>query len=208
MKKGLKDTVAHRRAALVVAENAVKTQEQWLSRLVASLPDVAWTSTEDGRTIFMSPNVESIFGYSVDELRNSGEVLWFQTIHPDDRQRVIANYRALFSHGQKFDEEFRAQCKDGHWIWVHDRAVRTHEENGMLCADGILSDITARKEAEQSRRSSNERYRLLFENGLAGVFRAEAGGKMLDCNPALARMLGYDSAVELVGGPAADLLFD
>src|SRR5664279_609048 len=118
MRTDLKDTVAHRRAALVVAENAVKTQEQWLRRLVASLPDVAWTSTEDGRTIFMSPNVESIFGYPVDELCNSGEVLWFQTIHPDDRRRVIANYRALFSHGRKFDEEFRAQSKDGHWIWV------------------------------------------------------------------------------------------
>src|SRR5450755_1248508 len=134
--------------------------------------------------------------------------MWLQTVHPDDLQRVGESYRALFSRGERFDVEFRARCKDGRFIWVHDRAFRTHTENGVLFADGIVSDITARKQAELARMESEQRYRLLFERNLAGMFRAQAGGKMLDCNPALVRMLGYDSPADLVGRTAAEILFD
>jgi two-component system, cell cycle sensor histidine kinase and response regulator CckA len=204
----LETTVASRTAALAASEEESRSREEWLRRLVASLPDVSWTSAEDGRTIFMSSNVESIFGYSPEELCNYGEAMWVQTIHPDDLQRVGESYRALFSRGERFDVEFRARCKDGHFIWVHDRAFRTHTENGVRFADGILSDITARKQAELARSESEQRYRLLFERNLAGVFRAEVGGKMLDCNPALVRMLGYHSADELLGRPSAEILYD
>src|SRR5450755_2691791 len=204
----LETTVASRTAALAASEEESRSREEWLRRLVASLPDVSWTSAEDGRTIFMSSNVESIFGYSPEELCNYGEAMWVQTIHPDDLQRVGESYRALFSRGERFDVEFRARCKDGHFIWVHDRAFRTHTENGVRFADGILSDITARKQAELARSESEQRYRLLFERNLAGVFRAEVGGKMLDCNPALVRMLGYHSANELLGRPSAEILYD
>jgi PAS domain S-box-containing protein len=78
----------------------------------------------------------------------------------------------------------------------------------VLFADGVLSDITARKEAELARKESDQRYRLLFERNLAGIFRAEAGGKMLECNPALVRMLGYDSAADLVGRPSSEMLYN
>ena len=77
-----------------------------------------------------------------------------------------------------------------------------------MFADGMFSDITARKQAEEARAESDRRYRLLFERNLAGVFRAEVGGKMLECNPALVRMLGYDSASELLGRSSAEILYD
>src|SRR5450631_1864413 len=175
--QNLENMVVSRTAALTASEEELRAREDWLRRLLASLPDVSWTSAEDGRTIFMSSNVESIFGYSPEELCNYGEAMWVQTIHPDDLQRVGESYRALFSRGERFDVEFRARCKDGHFIWVHDRAFRTHTENGVRFADGILSDITARKQAELARSESEQRYRLLFERNLAGVFRAEVGGK-------------------------------
>jgi len=206
--KNLENMVASRTAALAASEEELRAREEWLRRLVASLPDVAWTTSEDFRTIFVSPNVESIFGFSVEEVYENGEKVLLGSIHPEDRQRVINSFQALCSQGQPFDEEFRAQRKDGRWIWVHDRAVRTHREGGVLFADGILSDITARKEAEEARKESDKRYRLLFERNLAGVFRAELGGKLLDCNPALVRMLGYDSAAELLGRPSAEMLYD
>lgn len=204
----LENTVTSRTAALAASEAESRSREEWLQRLLASLPDVSWSSAEDGRTIYISPNVEELFGYSPEELCEFGEEYWLQTVHPDDLQRVAESYRALFSRGQPFDEQFRAKCKDGHWLWVHDRAVRTHMEDGILCADGILSDITARKDAELARIESEQRYRLLFERNLAGIFRAEVGGNLLDCNPALVRMLGYHSADELLGRPSAEILYD
>ena len=55
----------------------------------------------------------------------------------------------LGSRNETFDQEYRIQKKNCEWIWVHDRAARTHQQNGILFADGIFSDITARKRAEQ-----------------------------------------------------------
>jgi two-component system cell cycle sensor histidine kinase/response regulator CckA len=152
--------------------------------------------------------VESIFGYSETEIYEDTVGVLQRCIHPDDWARFIGNVQALFSQGISLDKEFRAQRKDGRWIWVHDRAIRTHSEDGVLYADGILSDVTARKEAELARIASDQRYRLLFERNLAGIFRAEVGGKILDCNPALVRMLGHDSAAEIVGCTTADILYD
>jgi len=208
MNRDLENVVGRRTAALAVAEDALSRREESLNRLLASLPDVVWTTSEDLRTTFISPNVETMFGFSVAEVYENTANILVERIHPEDWPRVLGGYQALFSRGQRFDEDFRAQRKDGHWIWVHIRAIRTHRKEGVLFADGILSDITARKEAEQAARESDMRYRLLVERNLSGVFRAEAGGKMLDCNPALVRMLGYDSAAELVGHPSTELLYD
>ncbi|HEY4933163.1 MAG TPA: PAS domain S-box protein, partial [Terriglobales bacterium] len=206
--KSLENIVASRTAALAASEVESRSREEWLRRMLASLPDVSWTTSQDLHTVFVSPNVESIFGYSETEIYEDTVGVLQRCIHPDDWARFIGNVQALFSQGIPLDEEFRAQRKDGRWIWVHDRAIRTHSEDGVLYADGILSDVTARKEAELARIASDQRYRLLFERNLAGIFRAEVGGKILDCNPALVRMLGHDSAAEIVGCTTADILYD
>ena len=204
----LEDIVASRTTALAASYEESRTREEWLRRLLASLPDVAWTSAEDGHTIFISPNVEGIFGFTPEEIYENGEEVWLGRIHPRDRERVIRGFQTLFSEGRPFDEEYEIQCKNGRWIWVHDRAVRTHNEDGTMFADGIFSDITERKEAQKARDVSDKRYRQLFERNLAGVFRAEAGGKMLDCNPALVQMLGYDSVNEILERRASEILYD
>jgi len=63
----------------------------------------------------------------------------------------------------------------------------------------LCSDITDRKRAEQALRESEERYRLLFERNLAGVFRGTLLSRhILDCNAAYARILGYESREEVL----------
>jgi PAS domain S-box-containing protein len=69
-------------------------------------------------------------------------------------------------------------------------------------------DITERKRAEEAVRASEQRYRLLFERNLAGVYRVTVDGRLLDCNDACARIFGYASASEMLEHRAADLYFD
>ena len=55
-----------------------------------------------------------------------------------------------------------------------------------------------RKRAQEAIRESEERYRLLFERNLAGVYRATLAGRILECNDALAHIFGYGSREELI----------
>ncbi len=179
-------------------EEALRQSEEKYRRLVAHLPDVTWTSDVHGRTVYMSPNVEAVFGFTAEEMCCRGEELWFARIHPDDRQPVFEAYSALFAENRPFNQEYRIQRKDGQWIWVHDRALRTFESEGVVYADGVFLDITARKNAEQALAESEKRYRDLFERNMAGIFRAAPDGRYLDCNETCARIFGFDSPAEMM----------
>jgi diguanylate cyclase (GGDEF)-like protein/PAS domain S-box-containing protein len=190
------------------AEENLRHSEENYRRLLANIPDVTWTATEDRRTSYISPNVERIYGYTAQEILDGKADIWLSRIHPEDRERVDRAFQRLFSHDEPFDLEYRIQRKDGEWVWFNDRAMRVQEQNGIRLADGVLSDVTARKRAELALVDSEKRYRLLFETNLAGVFRAELGGKILDSNPALLQILGYESQQELTSRSTSDMLFD
>jgi formate hydrogenlyase transcriptional activator len=72
----------------------------------------------------------------------------------------------------------------------------------------VSRDITARKRAETTLQSSEQRYRMLFEKNVAGVVISTLEGIMLDCNDAWAQMLGYGSAEEIRGHKTGDFYFD
>ena len=87
-------------------------------------------------------------------------------------------------------------------------------ENASLVADehgqrqlieGTVIDITERKQAEEAIQASEERYRLLFERNLAGVVRTRLDGSIVECNDAMARMLGFESCQQAMASNIASL---
>lgn len=103
-------------------------------------------------------------------------------------------------HGETVDpiELFvkHPQAPDGKWMSVTARPVPDEKgaPQGAIC---IYRDITERKHSEQALRASEARYRLLFEANLAGILRTTIEGRVLECNEAFARMLGYNSRAEV-----------
>jgi PAS domain S-box-containing protein len=75
-------------------------------------------------------------------------------------------------------------------LWGPNRTVR-----GII---GFLTDITDRKFAEEALRQAEEKYRSIFENSAEGIYQTTPLGEYISANPALARMLGFDSPEELV----------
>lgn len=72
------------------------------------------------------------------------------------------------------------------------------EYQGRSAILSIDRDITERNRAEETLRRAEQKYREIFENVAEGIFQTSVDGKFITANPALARMLGFDSAEELI----------
>jgi PAS domain S-box-containing protein len=70
---------------------------------------------------------------------------------------------------------------------------------------GQISVVMMLSQELQQRKASEERYRMLFEQNIAGVFRSTRDGRILDCNEAFAGCLGYESRAEVLARPTWDL---
>jgi PAS domain S-box-containing protein len=176
--------------ARVQAEEALRQSEQKYRTLVANVPDVIWTADSAGRILFVSPNVEAMLGYTAEELMANGDVAWTSRIHRNDLVRTMESYLATFEKRLPFDSEFRFRRKDGRWIWIHGSALGAYESDGVLRADGVLHDITARKESEeQLRRVARER-ELLLESTGEGIFAVDVHGICTMANRMAAHLLG------------------
>ncbi|MEK7799434.1 MAG: ATP-binding protein, partial [Acidobacteriota bacterium] len=129
------------------AEESLRQSEEKYRSLLANIPDVTWTSDSVGRTVFISPNVEKVYGFTPEEVY-ADPGLWLGRIHPEDAERVQRAYHELFAGNRKFEIEYRTRRKGGEWIWLYDRTLGAYQKNGVAYADGIFSDVTERKQAE------------------------------------------------------------
>ncbi|HEV7764231.1 MAG TPA: EAL domain-containing protein [Thermoanaerobaculia bacterium] len=85
----------------------------------------------------------------------------------------------------------------------------SEETIGLLRITGeIFASAIERSRTYRALQASEQRHRLLFERNLAGVYHNTLDGRILDCNDALATMLGYESKAEFLGLNARDLYFD
>ncbi len=105
-------------------------------------------------------------------------------------------------------KEYEVRDTAGLWYTMRIRPYKTADNklDGAVITWNDISTLKASLEGtEKALSESAERYRMLFERNLAGVFRVTGDGRFLECNSALARMLGYESIAQVRGASAAEL---
>lgn len=141
---------------------ALRESEAKYRSVVQNIPVMVWTADQKGNTVFITPNVEQVYGYTPQQIYAGGYSPWAKRIHPDDLPRLESAYERLFTEGKVFDVEYRFQRTDGEWVWLHDTANKTYEVNGVRYADGVTTNITERKEIEDRLRRA-ERFAAVGE---------------------------------------------
>jgi len=131
------------------AEEALQQSEEKYRLLVSNIPEIVWTIDSKGNVIFVSPDAETITGYPLESLYKEGFRIWSAHTHPDDLPGAREAIKSLFERQIPLDLECRVKRKDSQWIWVHHRAAGTYQKDGIQYADGVSSDITERKKAEE-----------------------------------------------------------
>jgi PAS domain S-box-containing protein len=186
-------------------EQAILQSEEKYRSLVSNMPDVLWTIDANLNFVFISKNIETLSGFTTEEIHKMGARLYFQSIHPDDVGKMKEGFAALLATGKPFDVECRVRRKNGEWIWVHDRAVTTYEKDGIRCADGVISDITARKRAEEELYQSRLMLQSILDNIPQRVFWKDRNLTFLGCNRNFAHDAGFHDPADIVGKTDFDL---
>ena len=150
----------------------------------------------DGNRIYNSLSYQKVLGYSPEELQASSA---FEQIHPDDRERVKSAAAEARRTGVGKTLEYRLRHKNGEWLVLESTSSVIRNADGLPGKLVIVNrDVTERKRAEESLRRLETGFRSVVEDAPYGIYRASTAGRFLQVNPALQKMLGYDSTDELL----------
>src|SRR5262245_7322657 len=149
-----------------------RLRKEDLQQLMASISDALWSAEIATGGAFAyryySPVVERIAGLPPEHFLESPQ-RWLDTVHAEDRPALPARFRRITSGETDREEaEYRIVRPDGALRWVRDSVRATRLEGGRIVLNGVVSDITERKSAEQSLRTSEERYARAMEGSDAG----------------------------------------
>ncbi len=194
------------------AEEAVRESERRFQTLAVISPVGIFRTDAQGQTTYVNPTWCEISGLLATDALGVG---WLRAVHPDDREKLAQSWQAAARAQSASKADYRFVHSDGTISWVMGQAIPEKDEAGHVVGYvGTITDITARKQAEESLRESQALYHSLVEQLPAGVFRKNAEGRYVFVNPWFCRLKGVKAelflgkipqevaTVELVAGGA------
>jgi PAS domain S-box-containing protein len=130
-----------------------RSDDALLRSLMATVPGAIYRSAWHAgyRLELITDEIERISGYPADNFIASSRRTLMSIIHPDDQQRVMREV-ATASDDEPFSQEYRIVRADGNVRWILDRGQLVSGFGGRLWMDGVIFDITERREAEEALR--------------------------------------------------------
>jgi PAS domain S-box-containing protein len=184
-------------------EEALRESEHRYRDLVENLNEVVYVISDTGRLTYVNAAVQSIFGYSPEELLGRSVT---EAMHPEDIPKFQTALAEVIG-GQNRSNEYRFAAKDGSEKWVLTSSY-PHYENGRIAGvRGIFSDITERKAMELQLQEREEAFRALAETAGEGIVVVDAQRRVLYSNPKARSMLGV-SAEDLPHEDMLDFVVD
>jgi len=175
------------------AERALEQSESRYRALVEHIPAIVYLDEVFGEqaTIYISPQVERITGYTPEEWR-SDPAFWEKHLHPADRERVVKKDTETNRDGIAFSEQYRFQTRDGGWIWLQEESSLIRDGAGYpLFWQGFLLDITSKHEAQEALGEIARAYRGLFDSVSDAIYIQDQHGRFLDVNLGAQKMYGH-----------------
>ena len=169
-----------------LAKQALLEGEERYRRLVEGSPDIVYSYSDVEGGLYFSPSVEPILGYPPEQFC-SQRGLWYGSIHPDDQPSVRQTIEEAAETGGSFSMEYRIQDAAGNEHWFLDRSINIQVEEKRTIIEGLVTDITARKRAEQA----------IVQASRLEATMTLAGGIAHKVNNLMASVLGYAEMLKM-----------
>ena len=174
-------------------EKALRRSEAKYRTFFMDVQDIVFQTDTNGIIVEITPSVER-FGYSRDALIGTSVLEIYED--PEQRAEVIS---AILEHGEISDFEIRLKTDDGSIVDMSISAHARYDANGVRRGmEGILRDITARKQAENALRERESQVQVLLENAAQGMVVIDSAGLIQLINARTEELFGYERA-ELIG---------
>ena len=171
--------------------------------LVEYSSDAIVLADATGTMLFLSHTAERLLGYPISERLGKNV---FDHLHPDDVPKARALFEELLHEpGVPKTLVVRNLHHDGGWRYIEAVVVNRLDDPAVGSVVTNFRDITERRLAEDALRESEAKYRFFIERAMFGIYRSTEDGRILEANPALVRMLGYDTADEVIALNMADI---
>jgi len=186
-------------------ESALRSSEERFAKAFNASPQPMVIFEAPGRRI-VSVNEAMVrsFGWQAEEMVGKTPADLNFWVDPEQQRHVRA---LLASHGFVRDLEVKFRTKSGEvreFLYGAETVNLKNTPHVLV----VVNDVTERNRVQAALQKSEERYRLLFENGFVGIIRATLDGRILECNDAAARVFGYKSCEELQQFKTPVLYFD
>lgn len=196
-------------AAQLRSEEALKRSTERLLWLGDNLPEsyvyqYTQRDREEPRYLYLSAGAANVHQLTVDEILADANRLQAQ-IDPEQVAAIAAKARVSRDQLTDFEAELRIVRPDGTRRWLHLRSRPRREADGQVIWDGIAADITDRKTAEEARRASEERLRIVTGSARVGLVLVDREHRYVFANGTYAEILELPSA-DIVGRRVADVL--
>ncbi|MFL5768161.1 MAG: EAL domain-containing protein [Actinomycetota bacterium] len=174
------------------AEEARRDADVRYRALVEQIPAIVYIDVVDESmsTSYVSPQINSLLGVTPEEYIADPDC-WYKHLHPEDKERALAEYLRGRDAGESFTFEYRLVSNAGSVVWFRDSAVVVRNEDGTPSfVHGVMLDITERKKAEEQVAF------LAYHDKLTGLPNRAMFEELLDL--AMARARRHELSVAVV----------
>ncbi|MGB3758941.1 MAG: PAS domain S-box protein [Rivularia sp. (in: cyanobacteria)] len=177
------------------SEQALQQSQRLIQQIADTTPDILYLfDLKEQRNIYINRQSQQRLGYSPQQIQEMGVDLLKKLIHPDDLQR-LKDYHEKFksvNDGEILSFEYRMRDAQDKWHWFSSRDTVFLRTNDIPCQLlGVVREITAEKQSQQTLRESEARFRQIFESDMLGIMFWKTNGKIVDANTRFLEIIGY-----------------